>query len=64
MRLPILLVIIHVGFAIGSSAADFPRFQTQEIDPHAGQICYAVTVADVNGDQKSDVVAVTEDAVV
>jgi Aldos-2-ulose dehydratase, beta-propeller domain/FG-GAP-like repeat len=64
MRLPILLVIIHVGFAIGSSAADFPRFQTQEIDPHAGQICYAVTVADVNGDQKPDVVAVTEDAVV
>ena len=27
-------------------------------------ICYAVTVADVNGDQKPDVVAVTEDAVV
>ena len=27
-------------------------------------ICYAVTVADVNGDRKLDVVAVTEDAVV
>ncbi len=27
-------------------------------------ICYAVTVADVNGDRKPDVVAVTEDAVV
>ena len=26
--------------------------------------CYAVTVADVNGDRKPDVVAVTEDAVV
>ena len=30
----------------------------------SADICYAVTVADVNGDQKPDVVAVTEDAVV
>ena len=41
-----------------------PKFQAQEIDPHVGDICYAVTVADVNGDRKLDVVAVTEDAVV
>ena len=47
-----------------AAAAEFPTFQAQEIDPHAGKICYAVTVADVNGDQKPDVVAVTEDAVV
>ncbi len=47
-----------------SAAAESPRFQAQEIDPHVGAICYAVTVADVNGDQKLDVVAVTEDAVV
>ena len=47
-----------------AAAADFPRFQAQEIDPHAGEICYAVTAADVNGDRKPDVVAVTEDAVV
>jgi hypothetical protein len=45
-------------------AADFPRFQVQEIDPHAGAIVYAVTVADVDGNKKPDVVAVTEDAVV
>ena len=38
--------------------------KSQEIDPHVGEVCYAVTVADVNGDQKRDVVAVTEDAVV
>ena len=50
--------------ACPAAAAEFPKFQTQEIDPHAGEICYAVTVADVNGDQKPDVVAVTEDAVV
>jgi hypothetical protein len=46
------------------AAADFPRFQAQEIDPHAGEIVYALTAADVDGDRKTDVVAVTEDAVV
>src|SRR5690348_14189146 len=45
-------------------AADFPRFQAQEIDSHAGRVVYAVTVADVDGNKKPDVVAVTEDAVV
>ncbi|MDB5352539.1 MAG: repeat protein [Planctomycetota bacterium] len=44
-------------------AADFPRFTAQEIDAHAGEVVYAVTVADVNGDKKPDVVAVTEDSV-
>ncbi len=46
-----------------SVAAEFPTFKTQEIDPHAGNVCYAVTSADVNGDGKLDVVVVTEDAV-
>jgi hypothetical protein len=64
MRLFISTVIIAVSLPISSGAAEFTRFQTQEIDPHAGEVCYAVTVADVNGDQKPDVVAVTEDAVV
>ena len=45
-------------------AAEFPRFVAQEIDPHVGNVCYAVTVADVDGDGKLDVVAVSEDAVV
>src|SRR5271154_768528 len=64
MRLFILTVIIPISLPIWSGAAEFTRFQTQEIDPHAGEVCYAVTVADLNGDQKLDVVAVTEDAVV
>ena len=46
-----------------ASAADFPKFVAQEIDAHAGEVVYAVTTADVNGDKKPDVVAVTEDAV-
>jgi FG-GAP-like repeat len=45
-------------------AADFPRFQPQEIDPHAGEVCYAVTVADLNSDGKPDIVVATEDAVI
>ena len=39
-------------------AADFPRFESQEIDLHAGEVCYAVTATDVNGDGKLDVVVV------
>jgi hypothetical protein len=62
-RLPLILTIA-LGMLLGSAKAQSPRFQPREIDPHAGEICYAVTVADVNGDRKIDVVAVTEDAVV
>ncbi len=64
MRLIISAIITLMSLPISSQAADFTRFRTQEIDPHAGQVCYAVTVADLNGDRKPDVVAVTEDAVV
>lgn len=35
-----------------------------EIDPHVGNVCYAVTVADVDGDAKTDIVAVSENRVV
>ena len=64
MRVIVVLSTIIIGAALCTDAAEFPKFQVQEIDPHAGEICYAVTVADVNGDQKPDVVAATEDAVV
>ncbi len=55
------LVVVGAG---SPRAAEFPRFVMQEIDPHAGDIVYAVTTADVDGNGKPDVVAVTEDAVV
>jgi hypothetical protein len=64
MRPSVLIFIIHFGLLLGNAAAESPRFEAQEIDSHVGAICYAVTVADVNGDKKLDVVAVTEDAVV
>ncbi len=55
------LVVLAGGPAV---AGEFPRFEVHQIDPHAGEIVYAVTVADVDKDSKPDVVAVTEDAVV
>jgi FG-GAP-like repeat len=62
-ELALLLALSATATPPMAAAADFPAFATQEIDPHAGQVCYAVAVADVNGDQKPDVVVVTEDSV-
>ena len=53
-----------IGLASSGRGAEFPAFRGQEIDPKVGNVCYAVTTADVDGDGKLDVVAVTEDAVV
>ncbi len=64
MRVLAMVCVCELSLALGVVAAEFPRFDVQEIDSHAGNVCYAVTVADVNGDRKPDVVAVTEDAVV
>ena len=57
-------VAFYLLCSVPAVAADFPRFQAQVIDPHAGEVCYAITAADVNGDGKPDVVVVTEDAVI
>jgi hypothetical protein len=64
MLSPILLAFFCLGLPPIDSSSGFPRFEAQEIDAHVGNVCYAVTVADVNTDGKLDVVAVTEDAVV
>jgi hypothetical protein len=59
-----VLALTVLVLSASAAAAEFPTFRVQEIDPHVGNICYAVTTADVNTDGKPDVVAVTEDAVV
>jgi hypothetical protein len=52
-------------FAVPSRGADFPAFESRDIDPHVAELCcYAVTLADVDGDKKTDVAAVTESRVV
>ena len=48
-------------FLVASAVqAEFPKFREVIIDPHADEICYAVTTADVNNDKKLDIVVVTE----
>jgi hypothetical protein len=58
-----LAVLVFSVLATSASAADFPSFKPQEIDPHVGNVCYAVTAADVDADGRLDAVAVAEDAV-
>lgn len=59
------VLFISAFFAAGPglAAAAVPGFEPRVIDPHAGEIVYAVTHADVDGDGGQDVVAVTENAV-
>lgn len=57
--------VLGLGFWIVSAAAaaDFPTFETKTLDPDVGKVCYAVSLADVDGDGKQDIVAVTENRV-
>lgn len=43
--------------------AQVPAFKTVTIDAKADKVVYAVTIADVNGDKRPDIVAVTDRAV-
>ncbi len=58
-----VLAVLTASLIGTACAADFPSFQAQEIDARVGNICYAVTTADVNLDGKVDAVAVSEDGV-
>ncbi len=42
----------------------FPKFETKVIDDNVGKVCYAVTVADVDNDADTDIVALTENRVI
>jgi hypothetical protein len=62
-----IIVLSHPGAGSAPPAKEtkpaFPTFKSTVIDPHVGNICYALTLADVNGDGKPDIVAVSENAV-
>jgi hypothetical protein len=64
MRSISIAALLLFEMSISAARAQAPRFVADEIDRHVGNVCYAVTVADVDGDHKLDVVAATEDAVV
>jgi len=55
--------LIIALLAVPATAADLPRFETRQIDAGVGEVCYALTIADVDGDGRPDVVAATEDAI-
>lgn len=58
-------VLSLIVFVVSTSrGGDFPRFERRVIDPHVGEVCYALTTADIDGDSKLDVVALSENAVV
>lgn len=45
------------------AAEPFPVFAELVLDPEIGKVCYAVTVADVDGDSRQDIVAVSDSRV-
>lgn len=62
-RISLLLTVACLASRTAGSS-ELPGFEARVIDPDVGKICYAVTLADVDGDQRNDVVAVTENRVV
>ncbi len=58
-----LVALAGAGLETAAAAAEFPKFEHRVIDPMCGQVCYAVTLADVDGDGRQDIVAVTENRV-
>lgn len=57
------LLTMLFGLCAANVVAAELSFQRQVIDPEIGKVCYAVTSADVNGDGKLDVVAISENRV-
>lgn len=60
--LPTITLALILSSTI-AAGGDFPEFEELVIDPEIGKVCYAVTLADVDGDGKRDIVAVSESRV-
>jgi hypothetical protein len=56
--------LVQTAVFVERARADepFPKFESVVIDSNIGQVCYAVTLADVDGDGKTDIVALSEDS--
>jgi len=62
MRNITLLTLLCLS-SFAQAADKFPTFKARTIDANIGKVCYAVTLADVDGDGKKDIVAVSENRV-
>ncbi len=58
-----LLFSLAIVIPTLSAADNFPAFEAVTIDPNIGKVCYAVTLADVDGDGDQDIVALSENRV-
>ena len=58
-----LTALAAIAALIEPTCAGCPKFVEQTIDPNIGEVCYAVTKADVNDDGRIDIVAVSENRV-
>ena len=63
INLPARLVLFCLSMWVSEVSAGCPKFAEQVIDAKIGDVCYAVTSADVNGDGSPDIVAVSENRV-
>ena len=63
----VVLLVLVVGCCLAGASrarAEFPGFEEALIDGHAAEkAVYAVALADVDGDERDDIVAVTENRV-
>ncbi|GAA5506591.1 VCBS repeat-containing protein [Novipirellula caenicola] len=60
----LLMPIAAVALVTTCVHAEVPSFEKNVLDAQIGNVCYAVTAADVNNDGKIDAVAISEDEVV
>lgn len=63
LRVRCLVAVLYWMGVVRGAVAAFPVFEAVTIDPNIGKVCYAVCLADVNGDHLLDVVAVSENRV-
>lgn len=59
----VLYFWIAAALSLASARADDFAFEAHTVDPNPGKVVYAVTAADVDGDGRLDLVAVTENQV-
>ena len=58
--LAIFFMTLLFVLPIGESLAEHFNFEKIVIDPNLGKVCYAVTAADIDGDSRLDVIAISE----